>query len=177
MSLGGRVVGSLRRRRRRRRRGRLSPLSGHVRRRDARRRRHGTRPLIERERRVRVDVALLVCTQLSNDVRSQTISQQIMPKYERNEHALFYHTHGLETFRRVLFCQRTCIYVSKHTAAVLTAKDRIAAATYRITLAHSGYFLYFSTGRDMAPTKTAASPGDAGPHIIHSSLGQPKSTS
>ena len=35
-------------------------------------------------------------------------------------------------------------------AAVLTAKGRIAAATYRITLSYAGYSLYFTMGRDMS---------------------------
>jgi len=43
------------------------------------------------------------------------------------------------------------IIVIKQVAAVLTAKGRIAAAIYRITLAYAGYFLYFTMGLEMSP--------------------------
>jgi len=42
-------------------------------------------------------------------------------------------------------------------AAVLTATGRIAAATYRITLTHNGYYLYFTMRREMpSPPKKIA---------------------
>ena len=41
-------------------------------------------------------------------------------------------------------------------AAVLTATGRIAAATYRITLTHNGYYLYFTMRREMPPAKKIA---------------------
>jgi len=45
-------------------------------------------------------------------------------------------------------------------AAVLTAKGRIAAATYRITSAHAWYSLYFTIGLYVSPRKkNCASPG------------------
>jgi len=43
-------------------------------------------------------------------------------------------------------------------AAVLTAKGRIAAATYRTTLVHAGYLACFKMGQEMPP-KIAAFPG------------------
>ena len=60
-------------------------------------------------------------------------------------------------------------------AAVLTAKGRIAAATYRITLSHAGYSLYFTMGRDMS-LKFSLSWGRLRPHPIHGSLGPHEST-
>jgi len=42
----------------------------------------------------------------------------------------------------------TVLEPDKQVAAVLTAKGRIGAATYRITLAHAGYSLYYIICRE-----------------------------
>jgi len=55
-------------------------------------------------------------------------------------------------------------------AAVLTAKGRIAAATYRIMSAHAWYSLYFTIGLYVSPRKKIAPPrGDPGPMWFPSS--------
>jgi len=57
--------------------------------------------------------------------------------------------------------------------AVLTEKGRIADATYRIALADSGYFLYFTMDREMPASQNCPFPcRDPDPHKIHGSLGQ-----
>ena len=48
-------------------------------------------------------------------------------------------------------------------AALLTAKSRIAAATYRITLPHTGCSLYFTMGREMPPPRNCPFPLGSGP--------------
>jgi len=50
----------------------------------------------------------------------------------------------------------------EQTAAEQISKGRIAAATYRITLAHAGYFLYFTMSWEMPP-KLTTSPRDPVP--------------
>ena len=50
-------------------------------------------------------------------------------------------------------------------AAVLTAKGRIAAATYRLTLALPGYSIYFTAAPEMPPKLLFS--------LIHVSLGPP----
>jgi len=54
-------------------------------------------------------------------------------------------------------------------AAVLTATGRIAAATYRITLTHNGYYLYFTMRREMpSPPKKLRLPWEySGSNLIH----------
>ena len=54
---------------------------------------------------------------------------------------------------------------SKQVATVLTAKGRIAAATYRITFAHTGYSysMYFTMGREMPEPQITLDPGGSGP--------------
>jgi len=58
-------------------------------------------------------------------------------------------------FREIVEILIEFLQQSQQVAAVLTAKGRIAAATYQITLAHAGYSIYFTNGD--AP-KTATSP-------------------
>jgi len=61
------------------------------------------------------------------------------------------------------------LYAFQQVAAVLTATGRIAAATYRITLARAAYSLCFTLGRKMPP-KIAPSLGGSGSDIIRGSL-------
>jgi len=61
------------------------------------------------------------------------------------------------------------LYAFQQVAAVLTATGRIAAATYRITLARAAYSLCFTLGREMPP-KIAPSLGGSGSDIIRGSL-------
>jgi len=60
---------------------------------------------------------------------------------------------------------------TKQVAAVLTAKDRIAAATYRITLAHAVYSANLTIGQEMLIKLC----GESGPHLIHGPLSPPES--
>ena len=61
------------------------------------------------------------------------------------------------------------LYAFQQVAAVLTATVRIAAATYRITLARAAYSLCFTLGREMPP-KIAPSLGGSGSDITRGSL-------
>ena len=52
--------------------------------------------------------------------------------------------------------------------AVLTVTGRIAAATYWITLAHTGCARYLTVVWDAS--EIATSPGDPGPHLVHAQI-------
>jgi len=59
--------------------------------------------------------------------------------------------------------------------AVAKVKDRIAAATYRITLVHAGYSIYFTIGREML-LKLPLPLGIGAPTDIYRSLIQSEAT-
>jgi len=55
-----------------------------------------------------------------------------------------------------------CLYLNKQVATVLIAKGHIAAATLQITLAFTGYSVYFTMGWEMHP-KLPVRLEDSGP--------------
>ena len=52
--------------------------------------------------------------------------------------------------------------LTEQAAAVMAAKGRMAAATYRVTLAHAAYSLYFTLSREMPLPKLSILDGNPG---------------
>jgi len=106
-------------------------------------------------------LSLLICSQPGTNTR-------IAPTYSRCKYQIDMSVGQLSDYSNDDTTQ---------VAAVLTAKDCIAAATYQINLAHARYSLCFTMGQKMPPPpkKLPLPLGDLGPHLIHGSLVQPKS--
>ena len=85
-------------------------------------------------------LSLLICSQPGTNTR-------IAPTYSRCKYQIDMSVRQLSDYSNDDTTQA---------AAVLTAKDCIAAATYQINLAHARYSLCFTTGQKMPPAKKIA---------------------